>query len=216
MHRSARDAPVRVQLACAASAGLLAGVIVALSSDLALGVLAGWAVAAALYMLWVWLAIWPLDAAGTRARAAAEDPARATADLMLLGAAIASLVAVGFVLAGAASHKGLAELARIALAVASIAISWGLVHTVYTLRYAQLYYAGDSPRDVDFNEERPASYSDFAYLSFTLGMTFQVSDTDLKSNVVRRTALRHALLSYLFGTGVLATTINLVASLSSK
>jgi uncharacterized membrane protein len=69
---------------------------------------------------------------------------------------------------------------------------------------------------VDFNDESKPRYSDFAYLAFTIGMTFQVSDTALYSNEIRRTALRHALLSYLFGTGILATTINLVASLTSK
>jgi uncharacterized membrane protein len=44
-------------------------------------------------------------------------------------------------------------------------------------------------------------------------MTFQVSDTVLRSTALRRTVLRQALLSYLFGTGILATTIDLVASL---
>jgi uncharacterized membrane protein len=69
---------------------------------------------------------------------------------------------------------------------------------------------------VDFNDESKPRYSDFAYLAFTIGMTFQVSDTALCSNEIRRTALRHDLLSYLFGTGILATTINLVASLTSR
>jgi uncharacterized membrane protein len=90
-----------------------------------------------------------------------------------------------------------------------------MVHTVFMLRYAQLYYAGEQG-GIDFNQADPPTYTDFAYLAFTIGMTFQVSDTPLRSKVIRRTALRHALLSYLFGTGILATTINLVASLSSK
>jgi len=66
---------------------------------------------------------------------------------------------------------------------------------------------------VDFNEDEPPCYTDFAYLAFTLGMTFQVSDTDLKTKVIRRTALQHALLSYLFGTVIIASMINLVAGL---
>jgi uncharacterized membrane protein len=69
---------------------------------------------------------------------------------------------------------------------------------------------------VDFNERAPPCYTDFAYLAFTIGMTFQVSDTDLQTREFRRVALCHALLSFVFGTGILATTINLVASLSSK
>jgi uncharacterized membrane protein len=93
-----------------------------------------------------------------------------------------------------------------------VGLSWLLVHTVYTLRYAMLYYAG---RDggIDFNQTTSPRYSDFAYLAFTLGMTFQVSDTDLKTPAIRATALRHALLSYLFGAVIVATMINLVAGL---
>jgi uncharacterized membrane protein len=66
---------------------------------------------------------------------------------------------------------------------------------------------------VDFNEDDAPDYRDFAYLAFTIGMTFQVSDTTLQTSEIRRTALRHALLSYVFGAVVIATTINLVAGL---
>ncbi|WP_367278795.1 DUF1345 domain-containing protein [Pseudonocardia sp.] len=67
-----------------------------------------------------------------------------------------------------------------------------------------------------FNEPDPPTYGDFAYLAFTIGMTFQVADTPLRSKDIRRTALRHGLLSYLFGTGILASAVNLVAGLSSR
>jgi uncharacterized membrane protein len=67
---------------------------------------------------------------------------------------------------------------------------------------------------VDFNQDDPPRYADFAYLAFTIGMTFQVSDTDLKTTEIRATALRHALLSYLFGSVILAATINLIAGLA--
>jgi uncharacterized membrane protein len=85
---------------------------------------------------------------------------------------------------------------------------------VFTLRYARLYYLNESG-GIDFNQgdELPA-YVDFAYLAFTLGMTYQVSDTDLKTRTIRATAPRHALLSYVLGAVVLAITINLVAGLS--
>jgi uncharacterized membrane protein len=100
------------------------------------------------------------------------------------------------------------------LALASVAASWLLVHTLYTLRYARLYYSGPNG-GVNFNQEAPPRYTDFAYLAFTLGMTYQVSDTDLQTHAVRATALRHGLLSYLYGSVILATMINLVAGLSS-
>jgi uncharacterized membrane protein len=66
---------------------------------------------------------------------------------------------------------------------------------------------------IDFNQDERPSYVDFGYLALTIGMTFQVSDTDLQRPAIRVTALRHALLSYLFGAVILAATINLVAGL---
>jgi uncharacterized membrane protein len=81
------------------------------------------------------------------------------------------------------------------------------------LRYARLYYT-EPIGGVDFNADDKPSYTDFAYLAFTIGMTFQVSDTALSSRAIRSAALRHALLSYLFGTVILATTVNFVAGLA--
>jgi uncharacterized membrane protein len=159
----------------------------------------------------VWLTIWRQDAERTGRLADREDPTRAVADLVLLSAALVSLVAVGFVLGRASNSRGSEQGLLNALGIASVVLSWGVVHTVFTLRYASLYYKGPDG-GVDFNQSESPSYRDFAYLAFTIGMTFQVSDTDLTVSDIRSTALRHALLSYLFGTGILATTINLVAN----
>jgi uncharacterized membrane protein len=134
-------------------------------------------------------------------------------DLLLLIAAAASLVAVVVVLAGAKNSQGSAKDWLAALAVVSVAMSWFLVHTLFTLRYAVLYYTGPDG-GVDFNQKKPPRYLDFAYLAFTVGMTFQVSDTDLTDGAIRATALRHALLSYLLGAVVIASTVNLVANLA--
>ena len=68
---------------------------------------------------------------------------------------------------------------------------------------------------IDFNQDEQPTHGDFAYLAFTIGMTYQVSDTDLKTRTIRGTALRQALLSFVLGAVILATTINLVAGLSS-
>jgi uncharacterized membrane protein len=198
-----------------AGAGLIVGAITSFFVSTAFAALFGWDAAGAVYILWVWLYVWPMDAEHTARHAESTDPTRATSDLLLLGAAVASLVAVGFVLAGASKSTGSHELLHVALGLASVALSWTVVHTVFTLRYAGLYYTG-TDGGVSFNQDEPPAYGDFAYLSFTIGMTFQVSDTDLQDTAIRRAALRHALLSYLFGTGILATTINLVASLTSK
>lgn len=175
----------------------------------------GWDTAALWYCGTVWIVIWPMDATTTASIARAEDPSRATADLLTLCASVASLAAVGVVLVGAHSAHGAAAEALAGLGLASVAISWFTVHTIFALRYAMLYYTG-VPGGVSFHQQELPCYQDFCYLSLTLGMTFQVSDTDLTSTAFRSTALRQALLSYLFGAVVLAATINLIAGLGSS
>ena len=125
---------------------------------------------------------------------------------------MASVLAVALAIAaGRAGGSGTRDL-RAALAVVSVALSWSVVQTVFTSHYARLYYSAPVG-GIDFNQEAPPRYSDFAYLAFTVGMTFQVSDTDLKTPAVRAAVLRQALLSYLLGAVILATAINLVAGL---
>ncbi|HEX6403636.1 MAG TPA: DUF1345 domain-containing protein [Pseudonocardiaceae bacterium] len=195
--------------------GVAAGTLIMVAVSVLMGLLVGWDLASFVYITWLWITIRNRDAPATAERAMTTDPDRALTDLLLLSAAVASLIAVGFLLVRAGQAHGSMELLRVGLGLVSVVVSWALVHTVFTLRYANLYYAGQVG-GIDFNQPAPPTYVDFAYLAFTIGMTFQVSDTSLQSGVIRRTALRHALLSYLFGTGILATTINLVASLSSK
>jgi uncharacterized membrane protein len=154
-----------------------------------------------------------MNPADTAAHAKGESPGRDLADLVLLGASVASLIAVGFVLFGAGSQNGATKYIQAGLAVASVITSWVLVHTIYTLKYARIYYA-DPVGGIDFNEDEEPQYSDFAYLAFTLGMTFQVSDTNLQTKTIRRAALRHAWLSFPLGTIIIATSINLVAGLA--
>jgi uncharacterized membrane protein len=212
---SRRRTSARTQVLASVAIGLLVGIAVTSVSAWEYGTLIGWDAACAAYIIWVWTTVWPLDAGETAPLAEHQDPTRATADLLLLSAAVASLVAVGFVLAQAAHAKGATELLRIGLGLASVIVSWLLVHTVFALRYARLYYTG-MDGGVDFNQADPPTYRDFAYLSFTIGMTFQVSDTALEQGEIREEVLRHSLLSFVFATGIVATTINLVASLGSK
>ena len=143
-----------------------------------------------------------------------ESPSRVNTDLLLLGGSIISLAAVGLVLVRASREAGLEKGLLVATGVASIVLAWSVVHTVYTLRYAKLYYQG-TDKGVDFNDDASPCYGDFAYLALTIGMTFQVSDTDLTTKAMRRLALRHALLSYAFGALIIATTINLIAGLGT-
>jgi uncharacterized membrane protein len=154
------------------------------------------------------------DAAATARIACAEDASRAAAEAVLISAGAASLLVVAFTLAQASHAQSPGRGFLTALALASVAVSWSSVHTVYALRYARLYYTPPEG-GVDFHGERP-DYLDFAYLALTVGMTFQVSDTDLVGKRVRRSALRHALTSYVFGTVIVAITVSSVAALLGR
>jgi uncharacterized membrane protein len=176
--------------------------------------LIGWDAAAATFSFWVWSTVIGMDATTTRTHARREDPGRAATDVLLLVASVASLIGVGMVLGEANSAHGSTRGLLAVLAITSVVLSWLLVHTTFTLRYARLYYVDDG--GVDFNQSEAPTYSDFAYLAFTVGMTFQVSDTDLETHRIRVAVLRHALLSYLFGAVILATTVNFLVGLSSS
>jgi uncharacterized membrane protein len=132
---------------------------------------------------------------------------------VLIAASVASLLGVGLALLQASDESGVARALTTAVAVATVVLSWLAVQTVFTLRYAHLYYLDGG---IDFHNEKAPDYRDFAYVAFTLGMTYQVSDTDLTSKKIRTTALRHALLSYVFGIAVIAITINVVAGLLGR
>lgn len=192
------------------------GILVALGLMLLGGVifapLAAWDITALIYSGWLWATIWGMNASETKSHASTEDPSRGIIDILLTSASIASLIAVGFMIVKASSgSSGIERAVEVALPLLSVIISWGVVHTIYTVKYGDLYYSKPEG-GVDFSDS-PPRYIDFAYLAFTIGMTFQVSDTTLKTQEIRKTALKHALLSYLFGAVIIATTINTLASL---
>ena len=204
-----------MRIAVSALVGAGAALVAILLGSALIAPAVGWDGGAVTFLVWTWLSIARMSAQDTAAHATREDPSRPVSDVLLIAAAVISLGAVGIVLVQANSEKGPAQDLLAAVGVATVALSWLVVHTVYTLQYARLYYSGD-PGGVDFNQSSPPRYADFAYLSLTLGMTFQVSDTDLQTSTIRATALRQALLSYLFGVVIVATTINLIASLGSR
>jgi uncharacterized membrane protein len=213
------DAPAREEASARIRVGIsfAAGVCVAVATWFLAGgrlaPVAGWDGGAIVYLAWMWATIWRLDAGQTESRALSEDPGQVVADAMLLSASVISLAAVVVVLIDAGNSSGPAKDLLVGLGIISVVLAWGIVHTVFTLRYARLYY-GRPRGGINFNEEDPPRYSDFAYLAFTVGMTFQVSDTSLQTKEMRATALRQGLLSYLFGAVIIATTINLIAGLT--
>jgi uncharacterized membrane protein len=204
----------RTRVMVAAAVGALAALVVAWFVPWQLTVLVGWDVTAALVVATVWLAIGRFSPEQTRELATQEDDSRASTHLLLIGAALVSLVgvAVAFLKANEPAHHD--DVWLEAFGVATIVCSWLLVHTIFALRYAHLYYS-DPPGGIDYKSkgrEEP-DYVDFAYTAFTVGMTFQVSDTDITRREMRHQVLRHALISFLFGAVILATTVNVIASL---
>ncbi len=196
-------------------AGLLTAGVTTATGHWSYAPILGWDVAALVFEVWVWLAVGRMDAAATEAHAAREDPSARTSDVLLLVANLASLAAVAYVIVDSNNAHGAAAALLAALALGSVAISWLLVQTLFTLRYAVLYYSG-TPGGIDFNSDQPPRYADFAYVAFTLGMTYQVSDTDITDGQIRVAILRQGILSYLFGTVILASTVNLVVGLAGS
>ena len=207
-----RDPRAGVRVAVAAAVGIVAGVAASFLTFWQAATLIGWDVGCLFLMTWIWWAVAGLDAEQCKTHAKREDPSIGLTELIVLTAGVAVLAAVGLALVRAGSAGGATKAYLISLGVVSVALSWGVVHTVFTLRYARSYY---SPEEggIDFNEDDPPTYLDFAYLALTIGMTFQVSDTNLTSKAMRRIALSHALLSYLFGAVIMALVINVVSSL---
>jgi uncharacterized membrane protein len=198
------------------AAGGAVGAAVAINGGASWSVAALFAedIAALVFLVWVWSTIARADAPATSRLARTEDTSRAAAEAVLLGAGAGSLLAVGFTL-GQAGHAGPPGRGLlIAFAIGSVALAWLSVHTVYLLRYARDYYTSP-PGGIDFHGEAP-DYVDFAYLALTIGMTFQISDTDIIDKHVRRAALHHALLSYVFGTVIVAITVSSVAGLVGR
>ena len=206
-----KHAFARTRLLVGGCAGLVVLVTTWAFTPWQVAVLAGWDTTAAIVVGWVLVVVWTQDGEATHRLATREDDSRTAAELLLIMAAVASLVGIALGLVKAGHEHGSVKAAITAIAVLSVVLSWAVVNTVYALRYAHLYYSAGG--GIEFNEETKPDYRDFAYLTFTIGMTYQVSDTNVTSKPIRRTVTGHALLSYLFGTGVVAVMINVVAGL---
>jgi uncharacterized membrane protein len=197
--------------------GAVTGSAFAIVGPWQLAVLLGWIAALLGYLGAVWLAIYRSDGDATERSSTVEDDSRALRGFLLLAACVISLVGVMLALHKASTvHGGAQPVLLTSAAVATVLLSWTAVHTDFTLRYAHLYYSApvggvDFAHD-DHGDDRP-DYRDFAYLAFTIGMTYQVSDTGLLTKQFRRVLLVHAFLSYLFGVVIIAAVINVIAGL---
>ena len=207
-------APAMRRAVVVSSVGLLVVVVLLWFLPWEMAVVAGWDAAALTFLLTIWSMILRPDGAQAAQLATREDETRGSAAVLLLGASVASLLGVGFTLDLAGAEGGALRVLLIGVAVLTVVLSWTVVNTVYTLRYADLHFrsreAGIAFGDSD--GQRP-TYRDFAYVAFTIGMCYQVSDTTVRDPRIRGTVLSHAFLSYLFGVVIVAGSVNLIAGL---
>lgn len=205
-----RGAPAR--LALAAGVGVVLAVVVGLFSNVVLGVLSGIAAMATTFVVTGLLALWPMSAQHTHSHARREDFRPLVDELLVVGVALASLVGIAAMLVLRNSDSR--TLAG-GIGLGGVFAVWAMLHLMYSARYANLYYA-EPIGGIDFNSDDAPAYRDFLYFGYNLGMTYQVSDTNVSKSEIRATVLRHTLLSYVFGTVILAATINLVAGLVTR
>lgn len=176
-----------------------------------LAALAGWDGSAACLLASVWWSVGRLDAGATRRLATREDDSRAAARVVVVVACVASIAGVLFGIRKARESTGSLAVLLTVASVLAVVLAWATVHVVFVLRYAHRYY--DIDGGLSFPGDEAPSYRDFAYVGFTVGMTYQVSDTEVADGPMRAMVLRHALLSFLFGAVIIGLTINVLGSL---
>ncbi len=202
---------------------LMGGVAFTVASGFAgisVRIVAAWDAFAVTATALAWTRILYTNARTAEHTAKLDDSSRLVLFLVVIGAALASLFAVGALLIAAKDLSGSSAAGHVILAAGTVVCSWLLVHTFFTLRYAHLFYRhtrgrpADTPgAGLDFPDEKHPDFLDFAYFSFVVGMTCQVSDVPITARAIRRTALLHGLLAFVFNTVILALCLNLASSL---
>jgi uncharacterized membrane protein len=202
----------RAAISSAVAVALGLGLVVGLRISWRVAALTAWDAGGLSLLLLAWMTIAMSSPETTHERAAAEDPGRTAVYALVLLSSGASLLATTALVRRARLIAGNQAEALVALCLANVALCWALTHTAFTLRYAHLYYREDDEGvgGVEFPGGARPSYFDFAYLAFTIGMCFQVSDTSVSSPQIRRAVLLHATLSFIYNTAILAFVLNLV------
>ena len=208
-------APAMLRTAIVGCSGLIVALAFFWFVPWGMAVVAGWDAAALAFLATVWPIIIRADSSQAAQIAKSVDETRRTATVLLAGASLASLLGVAFAITLAGAKSGPLQVLLIGVAVFTVAVSWTVVNTVFTLRYADQHF-GSAEGGIAFaDSDGPdgPTYRDFAYVAFTIGMCYQVSDTTVRSRRIRRTVLSHAMLSYLFGVAIVGGSVNLIAGL---
>jgi len=195
--------------------GLIVAVVLLPFTTWRLAVAGGWDATALAFLLSTWLIIIRADSSRAPQFAARDDQTEGSARVLLVAASVASLLGAGYALHLAGQQSGPPRVLLIGAAVLTVVLSWAVINTVYTLRYADQHFRS-TPGGIAFGTEdgqQHPGYRDFAYVAFTIGMTYQVSDTTLRDPRIRRTVLTHAILSYVFGVVIVGGSVNLISGL---
>jgi uncharacterized membrane protein len=208
-------APALRRAAIVAAVGLLVAVVLERFVTWGMAAVAGWDAAALTFLAISWAIILRADSAHTQQFAVREDETRGSATALLVGASVASLLGVGYTLRLAGRAGEPLEALLIGVAMLTVVLSWAVMNTVYTLRYAHLHFGSAAGIAFGGGEAsgQDVTYRDFAYVAFTIGMTYQVSDTTVRDPRIRRTVLGHAVLAYLFGVVIVGGSVNFIAGL---
>jgi uncharacterized membrane protein len=216
--RYALDAHHRVLVGCSVAALTFLGLHGRVTFPTQLVV--AWDAFAVTIVALAWVVISTKDPYEARRNARLQDASATFLFGVVISAATASLLAVGLLLSSAKGLSTTGLAGHIALSMTAVVLSWALVHTLFALRYAHLYFR--DARSVErhavsggliFPGKESPGYSDFAYFSFVIGMTCQVSDVQVSSSKMRRLALVHGLISFAFNTAILAIFVNIIAGL---
>jgi uncharacterized membrane protein len=202
--------PAWLRLAVGVAAGILGAAAAPGRYGATLKLIAGWDAAALAMAALAWSFIVRAPPPRTRVWAASTDPGRLVIGGLLILASAFSLLATGFALRGARTCPAEGRDLFLGLGLLAVAAAWVLTHTMYTLRYAHLYYRDGIEREggLAFPGGGHPAYLDFAYYAFTVGMCFQVSDVTITNPRLRRETLAHAVLSFLYNTVILAVALN--------
>jgi len=203
------------RLAIALGVAALAGLVLRAAVPLPVTLLASWDMFVLCYLVLGWVLIAGTDETQTRLRAQRYDPGGYVLFLLIVVAASASFVAIGFMVAGIAELPLWQRATRLTLSVAALFLSWLLIHTAFAFHYAKLYYflptgKEEHHRGLRFPEDDEPDYLDFAYYSFVVGMTSQVSDVAVLSRPMRHLTLIHGILSFVYNIAILAMSINII------
>jgi len=176
-----------------------------------------WDASAFVYLCLAWTIVEIADSASTRAHALAQDTSGFIIFLFVLGAACSSVVAIAFVIGTIKGLESWPKAGHLALTVVALTTSWLLIQTFFAFHYARRYYHDEKNTAAQegglaFPGGGDPDYMDFAYYSFVIGMTSQVSDVEVLSTRMRKLTLIHGVLAFIFNVVVLALSINIIAS----